>query len=273
MTPTPSPTALRGALAFLTRLPAGSDRAAWDAFAAAPATFPLSAYLLGGAVAAVSGVGSALGLPAPTVVVAAGAALYLLSGVAHLDGVADLGDAAAVHGDAADRVAVLKDSAVGVGAAGAVAGVLLATALGLLAAVAAPLGVAVAAVVAAEVGAKLTMAGVACLGRARHEGLGSTFTEVNDPGDLAGPVAVSLPVVAVPALAEGIDPGVAAAGGLLGAVAGGGLVATRASRALDGVNGDVFGAANEVGRAVGLHAAVALWSLSTHPEVVSWTRL
>ena len=266
-------TALRGALSFLTRLPAGADRATWNAFVATPTTFPLSGYALGGVVAVVAGGGPALGVPTPTVAVAAGATLYLLAGVAHLDGVADLGDAAAVHGDAADRVAVLKDSEVGVGAAGAVAGVLLATTLGLLAVADAPVVVAVATVVAAEVGAKLAMAAVACLGRARHEGLGSEFTAANDAGDLVGPVVVSLPVVAAPALAGAVGPLVAAGGGVVGAVGGGGLLAARAAGALEGVNGDVFGAANEVGRAVGLHAAVALWSLSTRPEVVSWTRL
>lgn len=259
-------TALRGAVGFLTRLPVDGD--AWDAFAASPAAFPAVGYLVGGAVAAVVGVGTVLELPAATVAVAAGATVYLLTGIAHLDGVADLGDAAAVHGEPEARVAVLKDSQVGVGAAGAVAGTLLATVLGLFAAAGLPLVAAVVLVVASEVGAKLAMAGVACLGTAAHEGMGSRFTAASDADDLLAPVLVALPAVLGPLVLAGpgqlVAPGVAlaAVGGVAGAVAGGWAVAAWATRALAGVSGDVFGATNEVARAVGLHAGVILWTLS-----------
>lgn len=261
-------TALRGAVGFLTRLPVGTDGDGWDAFAASPSAFPAVGYVVGGGVAAIVGVGAVLDLPPATIAVAAGATIYLLAGIAHLDGVADLGDAAAVHGEPEARVAVLKDSRVGVGAAGAVAGTLLATALGLFAAAGLPVVAAVGLVVASEVGAKLAMAGVACLGTAAHEGMGSRFTGPNGAGDLVAPILLALPVVvgplvlAGPPLRLGGGVVVAALGGLAGAVAGGWAVAAWATRALAGVNGDVFGATNEVARAVGLHAGVVLWTLS-----------
>ncbi|MFC6736663.1 adenosylcobinamide-GDP ribazoletransferase, partial [Halolamina salina] len=107
--------ALRGAVRFLTRLPVGGDAGDWRAVTEAPWTFPAV------------GVGTGLLLAVP-VVALGGRSLPLLaavgylglwiglSGITHLDGVADLGDAAVVHGDADERVAVLKDSEVGVGA-------------------------------------------------------------------------------------------------------------------------------------------------------------
>lgn len=246
-------TALRGALGFLTRLPVGGTDS-WDAFRTTPAAFPLSGYLVGGVVALPLALAAVL--PAPTVAAVALAWLYAVAGVNHLDGAADLGDAAVVHGDADDRAEVLKDTHVGVGAVAALGVVLLSAALALLALVGLPLRVALPAVVAAEVGAKLSMAGVACFGRARHEGLGSAFTSASSPALFAGPAVVALPAAVLS------WPSPVAAVALGGAAGGGGAVAWWASGLLDGVNGDVFGAANEVGRVVGLHAGVVAWTLS-----------
>ncbi|MUW16062.1 adenosylcobinamide-GDP ribazoletransferase, partial [Halorubrum sp. CBA1125] len=116
-----SPTALRGALGFLTRLPVGRDEATWEAFVQSPATFPVVGYLVGALVA----LPFLLPAPAPTVALAFPVAVYAATGITHLDGVADLGDAAVVHGDAAARRAVLKDSALGVGGTVALVAVVL----------------------------------------------------------------------------------------------------------------------------------------------------
>ncbi|WP_350356138.1 adenosylcobinamide-GDP ribazoletransferase [Halorarius halobius] len=244
--------AVRGALGFLTRLPVGHDGDAWTAFRATPAAFPLAGYLVGAAVAVP--LVAAPVVPAATVAVAVVAWLYLLTGITHLDGVADLGDAAVVHGDAGERVDVLKDSALGVGGAAAMGVVLLGLGLGMLAVSGLPLRVAVAVVVAGEVAAKLAMAGVACLGTARHEGLGSAFTERSRGRDLLPAVAVAVPATLLS------WPSAAAA--LVAGTAAGALVARWASRLVGGVNGDAFGAANELARVVGLHAGVIAWTLS-----------
>ena len=110
---------LRGGVGFLTRLPVSTDETDWLVFAATPVTFPLVGYLVGAL--------AALALLLPGVVAAFGylVAVYTLTGVNHADGLADLGDAAVVHGDAERRRAVLSDSEVGVGA-------VLALALGLI---------------------------------------------------------------------------------------------------------------------------------------------
>lgn len=248
-------TAVRGALGFLTRLPVGRSEAAWAAFRASPWAFPLAGYPVGLLLAAPF-VLQRVPLPAGTVAFAYLAAVVVLTGVNHLDGVADAGDAAVVHGDAADRRGVLKDTTVGVGAVAAVGLLLLGLAFGALGVAALPLRAAVAVVVATEVGAKVGMAAVACLGTAAHEGLGSQFTGRATERDLLAVGVAALPVVVLS------WPTPASAAALAGAVLAGFAVLVWLSRLLGGVNGDVFGAVNEAARVAGLHVGVVAWTLS-----------
>ncbi|AEM58028.1 cobalamin synthase [Haloarcula hispanica N601] len=262
-------TAVRGALGFLSRLPVGHSERAWDAFVGTPAAFPMAGYVVGGLVA-LPFLAAGL-LPAPVVAAAYLGAVVLVAGVNHADGLADLGDAAVVHGDPAERRDVMRDTTVGVGAVLALGTVLLALAFGALAAAGLPPLVAVALVLAAEVGAKLAMATLACVGRPSHEGFGSTVINGNSPRHLVGSLAVALPaaVVAVPSTAVAVLTGPLLALGLSG----------WADRRLGGVSGDTFGAANELTRAVALHISVATWSLfgGAWPvplvdwEVLAWT--
>jgi adenosylcobinamide-GDP ribazoletransferase len=248
------PGALRGAIAFLTRVPVPTGEADWDRFRAFPAAFPLVAYLVGAVASVPFFLGGLAGAPETAVAFGYLLALLVLVGIPHLDGIADLGDAAAAHGDARRRA--LKDTEVGVGAIVAVAAVLIGLVLAGLELAAAPIPVAVGLVVASEVGAKLGMAAVACLGTASHEGIGSAFTRESDPALLIAPLLISLPAAL---FAPAVPASVAA-------VAAGPLVAVAllwwTDRALGGVNGDVFGATNELGRVVGLHAGVIVWTLS-----------
>ena len=255
-------TAAKGALGFLTRLPTGRNEAAWTAFSETPAAFPLAGWVVGALAATPLVAAALLSLPAQTAAFGYLLALYAVTGVNHADGVADLGDAAAVHGDPDDRRAVLKDTEVGVGAALALGLVLVGLALAGLALAGLPpvahstavLGVpaAVAIVVAAEVGAKVGMAALACLGDPAFEGLGSAFTG-NDPAALVAPALVAAPVVLLGA------PAVAA---LAGAVTVALALLSWAEARLGGVNGDVFGATNELARLAGLHLGVVAWTLS-----------
>jgi len=244
-------TAVRGALGFLSRLPVGHSERAWDAFVATPAAFPLAGYVVGGLVA-LPFLAVDL-LPAPVVAAAYLGSVVLVTGVNHADGLADLGDAAVVHGDPAERRDVMQDTTVGVGAVLALGTVLLALALGALAVAGFSPLVAVALVVSAEVGAKLSMATLACVGRPSHEGFGATVIDGNGPRRLVAALAVSLPaaIVAVPATAVAVLTGPLLAVGL----------SAWADRRLGGVSGDTFGAANELTRAVALHVGVTAWSL------------
>jgi len=242
---------LRGAVGFLTRLPVGRDERAWTALAGRPALFVVVGYGVG----AVAGLVLAAPLPAPTAALAYLCVLLALTGVNHADGLADLGDAAVVHGGPRRRREVLGDTTTGVGAAVAVGVGVVGLALGALAAAGPPWQATLGLAVAAEVAAKAAMATVAGLGEASHEGLGSQFTGAG-PGTvlaalvLAGPAAVltwPTPAAAVAVLA--------------GPAVGAGLVVW-ARRVLGGVGGDVFGAANELARLVALHAGVVAWTLS-----------
>jgi adenosylcobinamide-GDP ribazoletransferase len=252
---------LRGALGFLSRLPVGHSEAAWTAFTATPAAFPLAGYAVGGLVALPF---LAVGvLPAPVVAAGYLAAVVLVTGVNHADGLADLGDAAAVHGTPTERREVMRDTTVGVGAVLALGTVLVGLALGALAATTLPALVAVAVVVASEVGAKFAMATLACLGSPSHEGFGATMLEGNGPVDLvaAGAVALPIAIVVVPATAVAVGAGLVVA-----------LLARRwAQGTLGGVGGDVFGATNELARVVALHGAVAAWHLLQLGGPI-WTR-
>jgi adenosylcobinamide-GDP ribazoletransferase len=241
-------TALRGALGFLTRLPVGHDERAWDAFRTTPAAFPLAGYLVG-AVLAVP-----LLLPVPATVAAALSlgTLVGLTGITHLDGLADLGDGLAVHGDAERRRAVMHDSAVGVGALVAVVLVVLALWSGASELAARPARAALL-VVTAEVAAKLATAAVVCLGTASHEGLGSALTGASGPRDLLVPAVLAVPAAAL------TWPRPASALALLAGAAVGPVVVRWAERSLGGVGGDVMGATNELARVVALLVGVVAW--------------
>ncbi|WP_284012447.1 adenosylcobinamide-GDP ribazoletransferase [Halobaculum litoreum] len=260
--------AVRGAVGFLSRIPVGNTEAGWEAFRRTPAAMPAAGYLVGALVALpVAAVAVAAGrgvaVPPETAAVAVVAWLYAVTGITHLDGVADLGDAAVVHGDADRRREVLADSALGVGGAlalglvvlGHAAAALLVVDLARLAPVL-PVA-AVGLVVAAEVAAKAATATVVCLGDAAHEGLGSALTAESGPRSLLGVAAVAAPVALLgwPALAPGL-----AVLGAAGAVAGAALWWSTAR--LGGVSGDVLGATNELARVAGLHAGVVAWTLS-----------
>jgi|AntRauMinimDraft_4_1070384.scaffolds.fasta_scaffold01174_5 adenosylcobinamide-GDP ribazoletransferase len=257
-------TALRGAVGFLTRIPVGRDEAAWAAFARSPWAFPVVGYLVGALVAAPLLLAAPpASVPAPTVALAFVLAVYAVTGIGHLDGVADLGDAAAVHGDHEERRRVLKDSALGVGGTVALTLVVLgvATAALALAEFAAttgdggPLPAVVGIVVAAEVGAKAATATLVCVGDAPHEGLGSALT-----GESSGRAALPILALAAPAALIAwprVLPGLAA---LIAALATATLVLRWSRRRLGGVSGDALGATTELARVAALHAGVIAWT-------------
>ena len=250
-------TALRGAVGFLTRIPVGGDERSWDAFRRTPVAIPLAGYVVG----ALAAVPLLVPLPVPTAAALYLVTLVLLAGVTHADGLADVGDAAAVHGDAdpARRREVLKDSATGVGGALAVALALVTLGLGALGLAGSRPQVAFGLVLAAEVGAKVGVAVLVCTGTAAHEGLASALTEAATPTDLLPVVLVITPLFALATVAGFGGVGIPAA--LAAPVGVAWLVGAWARGALGGVSGDVLGAANELGRVAGVHAGVVAWTL------------
>ena len=245
---------LRGAIGFLTRLPVGDNEADWDAFCRRAYTLPAVGALVGGLA------GSVFFLPVqpPTLVAAYLVALSLLTGATHADGVVSLGDALAAHGDAERKRAVLTDSATGGGGALLLGLTLLVVALGALSFAGIGPWLALRLVVAAEVGAKLGLALVACYGRPAHEGLGAQFVGKLTHRSFAPAIAVSLPAIAV--APTGLAPALIATVATGPAV--GVVVLTWGHRTLGGVSGDLLGATNEIGRAIALHVGVSVWILT-----------
>jgi len=229
----------------------GRSERAWLALGEFPVAMVLAAYLIGLLVA----VPFALPLPAVTVGLGYVLAVVGITGVTHVDGLADVGDAVVVHGTPARRREVMGDAALGVGGTVAVGVDLVGLALAGVAIAGLPLRVAVALVVASEVGAKLSMVTLAVLGRPAHEGLGASLTGASYAHLLvAGAVAGPALALAWPSLA-----GVAC---LAAALAAGLIVLGWARARVGGVTGDVFGAANELARLAALHAGVVAWTLS-----------
>lgn len=240
--------ALRGALGFLTQLPIGRDTAAWTAFTQTPTAFPLAGYLIGSLLSV------PVLLPLPNVI--AGLAfviwLYALTGINHVDGLADLGDALAVTDTPNARRQVMTDTTVGVGGVLAVTTTIVGLVLiGQTLAGHHPRAALV--IVTAEVTAKLGLAMLATLGTASHDGLGSSFTDPNRATSLVLPGFLALPSIAL------TWPHPAALAALAGGIIASLLVWRWADRNLDGVSGDVFGAVNEIARATALAAGLTVW--------------
>ncbi|WP_235853570.1 adenosylcobinamide-GDP ribazoletransferase [Halosimplex salinum] len=267
-----APTALRGALGFLSRLPVGRDERAWEAFRTAPWTLPVAGYVLGALVAVP--VALALVTPAPAVTVALVyvLAVVALTGINHFDGVADLGDAVVVHGDAERRREVMGDTVLGVGGTLAVAVVVAGLALGAAGLAALPLTAAVGLLVAAEVAAKVAMATLVALGSAAQDGFGAAVADETRPRGLVVPLVLAAPAAVLTL------PSLAALGALVGALVVAVGLLWWARRRLGGVTGDVVGAANELARVAALHVGLVVWRAALDapvglglPEVVGWT--
>lgn len=242
--------ALAGALGFLTWLPVGRTAEHWGAFTDRPAVIPLVGYVVG----ALAALPFLLPLPAPLVGVLFVLAVYLATGINHVDGLVDVADGVATHGDAERARAAMQDSEVGV--AGVL--ILVLVLLGLYSVgrtLAADPRFAIGLVIAAEVGAKLGMTAVIAFGTTAHDGLGRTLSEAADSRTFATAAVIGLPAgvltwphpAAALALAVGTLTGIA--------------IERWADTRLGGTTGDVMGATNEVARLVALGAGVILWTL------------
>ncbi|MFB6110392.1 MAG: adenosylcobinamide-GDP ribazoletransferase [Halodesulfurarchaeum sp.] len=241
-------TALRGAIGFLTTLPVGHTAAAWEAFAERPAVMVGVGYVLG----TLAAIPLALPLPAPIVGFAFVLGYGLFGGINHADGLLDVADGVATHDDPEAARDAMSDSSIGVGAVLALGFVLLGLfAVGQTLAGTGALGL----VIAAEVGAKLGMVAALARGTASHEGLGSALSTNTGPVTLPLALLGAAPAVALtwPAPAGAIAVLVGAGTGLLGE--------RWARDRLGGINGDLLGATNEVGRLAALLAGVITWTL------------
>lgn len=247
---------MRAALGFLTCLggPAAPTPKALPWF---PVVGAALGAALGGLWWAAEGIWPAL-LAAAVVVVADQA----VTGMLHLDGLADSGDGLLAHGlDVPRRLAVMAEPTTGAFALGTVTLVLAVRVAALAALVPSP------ALLAVLWATSRTAMALAVLTQpyARSEGLATTF---RDPAaGAAGPVvAVSAAWAVVLAAGVGVAWWVEAgidgghlAGGVVGATMAAAATVALARRRIGGYTGDVLGAAGMVAETTGLVVAAARW--------------
>lgn len=236
------------ALEFLTplrfrRVPRYDDHT----FAESLGWYPLAGLLIGVVLLLVDeGLGRLL--PRAPVAAIEVALLALLSGGLHLDGVADTADGMAYQGDRAGRLGVMSEGNTGPAGVMALVIVLLAT-WAALASLESP--VRAGGLVLAPALARWTVVPVALLFRpARPRGLGRLMHEAAWP--VAAPLATATALIAAVVLFAGAGVFLIVVGGIAAV-----LIAGAAARMLEGVTGDVFGAAIEVSQVVIWYALIA----------------
>jgi adenosylcobinamide-GDP ribazoletransferase len=171
-------------------------------------------------------------------------ALYALTGFIHLDGLADVGDGLLKHGTIQERLKVIKDPYIGVGGISFCA---LSFLLLFSAVTAIKPAVLIPALVTAEAAAKLSMVEVASFGKATHEGLGSRFSSRSGPLTFVGALVLTTGIAVLFFGLKGVIvllPPIILSLGLV----------KLANMAFGGINGDVIGASNELGRLAALIA-------------------
>lgn len=186
--------------------------------------------------------------------------LYTINGMLHIEGLADFADGLMASGAADKKRAAMKDVHSGVGAVFVtVLYVVLLYGLFVIVCISpssempgAIFGstMMVFGIVVAEMAGKLAIVTVAYVGPSSHPGMGAVFVQESRPSTILIAVIIS---VAVAGLLTGLLFPIVLVGVIVGA-----LVARRARRDLGGVSGDVFGAANELGRLVALLGWVLL---------------
>ncbi|MHB9111930.1 MAG: adenosylcobinamide-GDP ribazoletransferase [Thermoleophilia bacterium] len=251
---------IRRLLGFFTVLPLSSSGTVED-IARAGFLLPLVAVFLGG-MEGLAGWGFERLAGQPVAAAAVLATAMLLTGLHHADGLADLGDALMVHGDASRRLQVLKDRTMGAGAVAALLITGLATWAALLQLLAMRGGSLelVWLLMSVEISARLSMLMVIAAGKPSHEGSGRIFIETMKGWRNAAGILLSVALLGVLALAvpvAGVLAGAAAAASM-------GLVLAAIGRHwLGGCGGDIMGASVELGRMAALIALVAVLLQST----------
>jgi adenosylcobinamide-GDP ribazoletransferase len=238
----------RAALGLLTIVPIGRRALPDDATRGAAVWFPLVGGLVGVVAAAAYALGETLlgGVYGAALALATAA---ILTGGLHHDGLADMADGLGVRGDAARRLAAMRDSAIGTyGTLALIAYALLSVAA--LSPLQAP--DAASAIVCGHVlGRWAALVQLALVAPARPDGLGAAYGATRLALALGSAAAFAIAIVAT-----GIVPGLAAIAGAAIAAA---ATAFAARRLVGGRTGDTLGAAVLVTEVVVVSVLAAYW--------------
>jgi len=221
-------------LQFCTSLPLGRP-VEFEHFARRSYLYPLAGYLIGGIAAVVT-----FWITSPTVGAAVAiAAVLLLSGCNHFDGLLDLGDGLMAHGGREKRIAAMTDRTTGTGAVAAGIMVTLLAFSGLQVVANIPLTI-----LAAEVCAKTAMSWLTTLGAPFREGIHSYLHGFAKPWFLVPAFLLTLPLFLMPLPRAALVLALASTAIITA------LMLLLSRRVFGGVNGDIVGASNEIVRAV-----------------------
>ena len=237
---------LRSLISFLTIIPAGGSDL--ESAARRIYLFPIVGAIIGVITGSLGLVAWSLGLDPLIVGVAVASVTAIITGMHHIDGLADFADGLMTKGTKERKLSSMKDHSVG--SAGITAIILCY--VGFVAALSAGEGFGLfVAIFLAEIVAKFSMVLAAFVGRPASQGSGSVFLSVTNWKSMS--IAASLTISPVLLL------GGAAGFAMLGAGAAATLlIAIISARSFGGMTGDVLGAINETARLVSIMVFISI---------------
>ena len=239
--------ALRSGFGFLTTIPVGINMEGIEKLMKHIYLFPVVGAIIGIMLAGAGYASSAVLPPILTSIVVI-IFIYYLTGINHIDGLADFGDGVAAHGTREKKIAAMRDTSVGTG------GMIFCfiAILGLFSSLVSitekkePLSYLLPfALITAETCAKQTMVTVAAFGKKLHEGFGAMTVDNTKISDFAAGLVFTGVICYLALGSIGI-------GMLIISQFSGLLVLNTANRHFGGVSGDIVGASNEIGRLAAL---------------------
>jgi adenosylcobinamide-GDP ribazoletransferase len=252
--------AVRSSFGFLSTIPVGITMEGLDEFFKRTYLHILVGIVLGLIIGAVAfGLQSFLSpqLSAVFIIVF----VYYMTGLNHLDGIADMGDGLTAHGSREKKLKALKDMSLGIGGVAFTALALLAFYTAIISILTGefllPEGVSTAVIIflslfVAEVSAMQCMLTIAAFGKSIHEGLGSILVKSTTlPKYLTG---FAMGIVACTLAFWYIGLPLVGPIAFVASIASAMVLINISNRHFGGVNGDIIGASNEVGRTIALVA-------------------
>ncbi|OPY21111.1 MAG: cobalamin synthase [Methanomethylovorans sp. PtaU1.Bin073] len=268
--------AVRSSFGFLSTIPVGLTMEGLDEFFKRTYLHILVGAVLGLLMGAFSFL-AMMALPQQISAVLIVVFVYYLTGLNHIDGLADFGDGLTAHGSVEKKIRALKDVALGIGGVGFCTMGILAfyssiVSLQSEALIFADSSIKTAATVLlssmliAEVSAMQCMLTIAAFGKSIHEGLGSILVQnTTIPKYLVGLLG-SVVICSLALVPFGLWYGGLVA--LIAAIVSAFIILNISNRHFGGMNGDVIGTSNEVGRTIALIIIVLV--LSYHNGGIPW---
>ncbi|WP_292469504.1 adenosylcobinamide-GDP ribazoletransferase [Methanolobus sp.] len=251
--------ALRSSFGFLSTIPVGITMEGLDEFFKRTYLHQVVGLVLGLLMGAVAYLLISF-IPISISAVLIIAFVYYITGLNHLDGVADLGDGLTAHGSVEKKLKALKDMSLGIGGVAYAALIIIAfyaalTSLYSEASILYSTSADVArifffAMFVSELSAMQSMLTIAAFGKSIHEGLGSILiNNTTVPKYLIGFVIGSIACIGASSY---LGLGVTGILAFIAAIVATFVLLNISNRHFGGVNGDVIGASNEVGRIISL---------------------